>query len=92
MAKSFKSSIPVDSYINPADEIGSTSTGDRLTERMTVIFTESMMNDLKAISAIYEKDGIKIDGRKPTTNKLVIQAVQEYIKKHAAEIERYNRM
>ncbi len=92
MAKTFKNSIPVDNYITPADDIGSTGSGDRLTERMTVIFTESMMNDLKAISAIFEKDGVRIDGRKPTTNKLVIEAVREYIKNHAAEVDRYNRL
>lgn len=91
MAKSFKNSIPVDNYITPADDITG-STGDRLTERMTVIFTEKMMSDLKAISAIFEKDGIRIDGRKPTVNKLVIQAVEEYIRNHAAEVERYNRL
>ena len=90
MAKSFKNSIaPVDNYITPADDI---TGNERLTERMTVIFTPSMMDDLKAISAIYEKDGIKIDGRKPTTNKLIIEAVKEYISNHAAEIDRYNRL
>lgn len=91
MAKSFKNSIaPVDNYITPEDITGSSA--ETLTERMTVIFTPTMMNDLKAISAIFEKDGIKIDGRKPTVNKLVIQAVQEYIKNHSDEIERYNRL
>lgn len=91
MAKTFKNSIaPVDNYITPEDITGSST--ETLTERMTVIFTPSMMRDLKAISAIYEKDGIKIDGRKPTVNKLVIQAVQEFINDHSEEIGRYNRL